>query len=484
MPVLIELPPPSDLVVDDDHGRRRSGETGAVGDGQLHRAQRRRRSRRRARGPTPSTCRPTRSGISATSCSARSTAPAASPRTAPTRSQLTVALPAGQGGRLPHHRAHRHLQRGLRGRRRAQQRTASANALTLTVPALQLGVPVTISLGSGSAAPVPVTVGRGRDAERRARRRRRPVGERALRALRRRAERRSRSTSARQQVLSADPSTLVPSTQAGVYYILIRGRSGTRHQRSVKLTAKVLPFSITDVVQDQGGDSRWVTVTISGARFQPGARRQARASRDLPRSSPARSRSIDATKIIATFDLRNAPHGLYDVAVINPDGEIAVLPYRYLIEDALPIDVTIGLGGPRVVPGGQTGLYSISLQSLTNVDTPYVYFTFGAPRAGREPEGLRPAVRLVQLQRPRRARRARTRRPVGEPGQRGQHRRPDARARLRVRRQRRRLRRDELHRHRLPGPEGDPRPRLRGLPPRDLRRASRSWPSRARSTRA
>ena len=88
------------------------------------------------------------------------------------------------------------------------------------------------------------------------------------------------------------------------------------------------------------------------------------------------------TQIIATFDFRNVPHGLYDVAVFNPDGAIATLPYRYLIEDALPIDVTIGLGGPRVVPAGETGLFSISLQSLTNVDTPYVYFAFGAPELG------------------------------------------------------------------------------------------------------
>ncbi|MEY3475032.1 MAG: hypothetical protein RL087_1490, partial [Pseudomonadota bacterium] len=81
-------------------------------------------------------------------------------------------------------------------------------------------------------------------------------------------------------------------------------------------------------------------------------------------------------------DLRDQPHGLYDLTVLNPDGAQATLPYRYLIESALEPDVTIGLGGPRVVPAGQTGLYGISLQSLTNVDTPYVHFTFGAPEMG------------------------------------------------------------------------------------------------------
>ena len=57
------------------------------------------------------------------------------------------------------------------------------------------------------------------------------------------------------------------------------------------------------------------------------------------------------------------------------------MPYRYLVERALEPDVTIGMGGPRVHRGGQRGPYSVSLQSLTNVDTPYVYFQFGARRS-------------------------------------------------------------------------------------------------------
>ncbi|HEU6454950.1 MAG TPA: hypothetical protein VN201_05760, partial [Roseateles sp.] len=182
-----------------------------------------------------------------------------------------------------------------------------------------------------------------------------------------------------QQVLSADPSAVVPTTQAGDYYVLIQGRSGA--PTNVTLTAKTLPFSITDVSQDQGGDSKWVTATITGAGFKPGAVVKL-VRPGILEVTPVRYEIIDATTIKAIFDLTNVPHGLYDVAVINPNGAVATLPYRYLVETALPIDVTIGLGGPRVVPSGQTGLYSISLQSLTNVDTPYVYFSFGVTELG------------------------------------------------------------------------------------------------------
>jgi hypothetical protein len=41
--------------------------------------------------------------------------------------------------------------------------------------------------------------------------------------------------------------------------------------------------------------------------------------------------------------------------VINPDKQGAIGPYRYLVGRALELDVTIGLGGPRVLDPGQVG---------------------------------------------------------------------------------------------------------------------------------
>src|SRR5206468_7312178 len=57
-------------------------------------------------------------------------------------------------------------------------------------------------------------------------------------------------------------------------------------------------------------------------------------------------------------------------------------PHRYLVERGIEADVTIGIGGPRNLDPGAEGTYSVSLQSLTNVDTPYVRFDVGAPNMG------------------------------------------------------------------------------------------------------
>ncbi|MBN8557208.1 MAG: hypothetical protein J0L74_05970, partial [Burkholderiales bacterium] len=181
--------------------------------------------------------------------------------------------------------------------------------------------------------------------------------------------------------LQPDQTAILPTSQAGDYYVLVRALSGAGGGLPARVKAEALPFQIIDVTPDQGGDGRWVSMTISGAQFKTGA--VAKLVRPgIAEIAPTRVQVVDATTIQAVFDLRNQPHGLYDVQVTNPDGAVAVLPYRYLVERALPIDVTLGLGGPRALSPGESGLYHVTLESATNVDTPYVFFEMGLPEMG------------------------------------------------------------------------------------------------------
>ncbi|MEQ1844945.1 MAG: CARDB domain-containing protein, partial [Nitrospira sp.] len=182
--------------------------------------------------------------------------------------------------------------------------------------------------------------------------------------------------------LQPNTTAIIPATQPGEYYILIHGQSEPAPNTSVTLLADTLPFGITDVVKDQGGDSKYVTFTINGAKFSPNAIVKL-VRPDIAEYVPVNINVVNSTKIIATFDFTDAPHGLYDVKVINPDGATAILPYRYLVERFIQPDVTIGIGGPRVIPVGEVGTFGISLQSLTNLDTPYVSFQFGVSEMGR-----------------------------------------------------------------------------------------------------
>ena len=189
--------------------------------------------------------------------------------------------------------------------------------------------------------------------------------------------------------LQANQELLIPTTEAGTYYVLIRGQSQPAANTPVQLLAESLPFQITDIVQDQGGDSRYVTATILGAQFASSAIVKL-VRPGFAEIEPVRYRVVDSTRIVAVFDFRSAPHGLYDVTVINPNGQQAHLPYRFLVETALEPDVIIGLGGTRVMWAGDTGFYGLSLINPTNVDLPYVAFQVGLIEQGISPHVFYP----------------------------------------------------------------------------------------------
>ena len=187
--------------------------------------------------------------------------------------------------------------------------------------------------------------------------------------------------------LSPDQAVTIPTTQAGDYYILVRSKQSAAGT-PVTLRADLMPLAITGVTPDTGGtgddDHRWVTVDITGADFKAGA--LVKLSRPgVFEIQPERWQVIDATHIRAIFDLRNVPHGLYDVVVTNPDGQSVTEAFRYLVDQAIDDDVTIGVGGEHDIAPGDSSTYSVSLQSLTNIDTPYVRFDIAATNLGNNP---------------------------------------------------------------------------------------------------
>ena len=181
--------------------------------------------------------------------------------------------------------------------------------------------------------------------------------------------------------LAASQTAVIPSTQPGVYYILIRGHSQPNPNTPVTVLAELLPLSITRLHTDRGADSRYVTVTIDGAGFSPEATVQM-VRPQFASLQPVSALIVNATRIRATFDFTDVPHGLYDLKVSNPDGEEVVIPYRFQVERLVEPEVTMGVGGPRAILAGDQGTYSVAFQNLGNLDAPYTFFQVGIPEMG------------------------------------------------------------------------------------------------------
>ena len=183
--------------------------------------------------------------------------------------------------------------------------------------------------------------------------------------------------------LAPNQMAVVPTTIPGVYYILIRGHSEPADNTPIDVLAQLLPLSINNVQTDQGGDSQYVTTTISGAQFQPNAIVKL-VMPGFAEYQPLTTDYVNSTEIIAEFNLTGAPHGLYDVQVTNPDGQQAIAAYRFEVEQTVSPNVTVALGGPRFILAGDTGTYNVQLDNLGNVNAPYVEFNIGVPELSND----------------------------------------------------------------------------------------------------
>jgi len=271
----------------------------------------------------------------------------------------------------------------------ANNHGASGSTLRVTVPELQLGSPLATTLVAGRPALYRIAVAPGEslrvslDAAS-------EDGHNELYLRFADAPSAHQFDAAHGNPVAADQQAVVSTTRAGDYYVLVQARQAGAAQ-TVSLRADLLPLSVTGISPDHGGignDAQpWITIDISGSHFHPAA--LVRLSRPgVFDAEPERWQVLDSSHIRAIFDSRRLPSGLYDLSVINPDGQRVTEAQCYLVEPAVESEVTIAVGGPRSLDPGDGATYSVSLQSLGNVDTPYVRFSVGVPEMGYSPDLL------------------------------------------------------------------------------------------------
>ena len=262
----------------------------------------------------------------------------------------------------------------------ANNATASVDPLTVRVDQLTLGIPWQTTLSAGQTRLFQVSVA---EPNRTFRATLRSSSNRAVNELFVRYQ--SAPTSAAfdatyQGGLADEQIAIVPSTEPGIYYLMVRGHSAPRPDTPATLLVELLPLTIDKIHTDIGSNSKYVTTTIEGAEFHADAIVKL-IRPGFAEFEPVIYRVVDKTKIIATFDLSDAPKGLYDVKVINPDAE-ATAPYRFQVARRIEPEVTIGIGGPRAILAGDIGTYSVGLWNTGTVDAPYTFFQIGIPEMG------------------------------------------------------------------------------------------------------
>jgi hypothetical protein len=170
---------------------------------------------------------------------------------------------------------------------------------------------------------------------------------------------------------SANQLVTIPTTQAGFYYIMVRGGYEPGGPLDFTLEADLVPFTVSGVTPGNIGDNGQVTITVTGARFLVGGAISLSSGTNL--YVPQWTHVVDGSTLQARFFLTNATHGVYDVVLTNGDNAVATLPQAEIIQTALPVQAAayngfINLETRRGLPFRWNGY----VMNVGNVDIPYL----------------------------------------------------------------------------------------------------------------
>ena len=191
-----------------------------------------------------------------------------------------------------------------------------------------------------------------------------------------------------------DQQLLIPNTNAGTYYNMIRGENvpnslannevkqvgklntkpidskQTTTAENVTVKAEIVPFSITSVSPNRIGDNGQVTITLKGAKFAEGATVKLVQGNNVLNAS--KIILVDSATVKARFFFNNAIHGVYNVVLTNPNSQFVILTNGITIETATPLKTVYNSTGDLSHIVGRPFTNYSSVTNTSNVDAPYV----------------------------------------------------------------------------------------------------------------
>lgn len=166
-----------------------------------------------------------------------------------------------------------------------------------------------------------------------------------------------------------DQEIVVPTTNAGWYYILVRGEFEPTDATPYAILAELVPFQITSVSPKRIGDNGQVTITLRGAKFENGS--TVRLVNGGVTLTAAKVWALDGATIKARFFFTNAPHGTYNVVATSPSGTATSVGSTLTVESATKLLASLDIIG-NLFPRAGRNIQAIgALGSLSNIDIPY-----------------------------------------------------------------------------------------------------------------
>lgn len=159
---------------------------------------------------------------------------------------------------------------------------------------------------------------------------------------------------------------IVPSLQKGTYYLLVYGQKTNGSTQSIKLFAGKINFQIRSVQANEGGNTGKITVEMYGAKFNNDM--IIMLKNEGTTIIAEKSIFIDPTKVFVTFNLKNAPLGLYDVIAINTKADTAALLKGFKVVETSPFGLVSSVKAPGAMRVGTIGIVAVQYANDGNID--------------------------------------------------------------------------------------------------------------------
>ncbi|MBZ0108078.1 MAG: FG-GAP-like repeat-containing protein [Candidatus Scalindua rubra] len=172
---------------------------------------------------------------------------------------------------------------------------------------------------------------------------------------------------------AANQETLIPSTQAGTYYIMVYARDlpdGVDSQ-NISLLAEAMSFSISGITPDAGGVGGRVTCTLTGAGFRDTTKVFLRiSSEELLEGKVVEF--INTMELRVRWDLSDVALGTYDIVAKNVDESIAESLDGFTVETSTGMQLHIGSQSADSFREGTRTPVSFYFTNTGNIDIPYL----------------------------------------------------------------------------------------------------------------
>lgn len=165
---------------------------------------------------------------------------------------------------------------------------------------------------------------------------------------------------------TGNPELYIPATLPGYYGINLYGSTTAGDVQAVTISADIIPFELRSVSPSSGGNTGKVTVELTGSRFRPDMKVWMTGENDT--LLPDTVIYVNYYKSYATFDLRGADTGLYDVGVLNfCEGE-AVLADAFEVVSGQPAGLSYNLVFPHSPRPNRNIVMTLEFGNIGNVD--------------------------------------------------------------------------------------------------------------------